>query len=198
MKLSLKHAPSAARIALAFALFFTGDLVWAGYMEIGVSGSYRKSFIDEKNYQESTSLTGSVSYYFWELSALELSYTQGGAKIVLQPEGEVPVTTITNFEAIGLDLVVTFADRAAFIQPYGKLGAAYISKKIKRKAADYAAYDVASESTEGISPTAGAGLKFKLTDQFSVKFGGDVWWSPLGKEPMTTDYAFRVGVSWLF
>ena len=169
----------------------------AGYVELGVSGTYRKSFIDEKNYQTSTSITGSLSYYFWELSAIELSYTQGGAKIVLQPEGEEKITTITNFESVGADLVVTFAGKTSFLQPYVKMGGAYIVKRIKRQASDLGTYDVEDQSTEGVSPTAGLGFRIRMTERFSLKVGADVWWSSLGKDPVTTDYAGRAGISWL-
>src|SRR5574338_699245 len=82
----------------------------AGFYEISATGNYRKSFLDKDNYQESISYTGSVSYYFWEMSALELSYTLGRQIAALKTSPTDTKTFLTtDFEMYGLDLVITFA-----------------------------------------------------------------------------------------
>lgn len=44
------------------------------FVELGANANYRRSAFDSNNYQELISYTGSISYYFMEMSAIELSY----------------------------------------------------------------------------------------------------------------------------
>ena len=102
----------------------------AGFLEIGATSNYRRTSINEDNFQESLSYTASVSYYFWDQSAIELSYTDGYSRIVTANVGDIKRTTETEFEMIGADLVFGFGARDAVLQPYVKLGGAYISREI--------------------------------------------------------------------
>ncbi|MBK8204632.1 MAG: hypothetical protein IPK68_20765 [Bdellovibrionales bacterium] len=96
---------------------------------MGTSATFRRSTIDENNFQESTSYTGTVSYYFWEMSALELSYTEGSSLLSVKPVDDTKVITRSTFRLIGLDLVITLASQQSSLQPYIKIGGARISKK---------------------------------------------------------------------
>lgn len=168
----------------------------AGYIEIGTSGNYRISKIDEDNKQEMISYTGSVSYYFWELSALELSYTKGSQVVTTKFPGD-PARTIstTLFEMIGLDLVLTLADKEALLQPYIKGGVARISKVIVREIEGMSRDQVETDPT--VVPSAGVGFKVKFTKTLSLKVGVDAWKSSAG-DTSVIDYAGRAGISWMF
>lgn len=172
------------------------SLAHAGFFELGASGNFRLSKIDDNNYQELVSYTGTVSYYFWEMSALEFSYTQGQQTVVLKIPQDNKNTTITTFELFGLDLVLSLGDKQAAVIPYIKMGAAYITKEIYREIEGVRADKV--DSPSGIVPSAGIGAKIRLTNTLGIKFGVDAWSSPLDKDPVTWDYAARAGVSWLF
>lgn len=176
-------------------LLLSGFSAHAGYLELGASANYRLSSIDSENYQESISYTGSVSYYFMESSALELSYTSGYSKIVVTP-GDITTQYVTesNFSLTGLDLVFSVGGREDFFQPYLKLGGAYISKKIYRQINGFSKDKIGEQS--GTVPSAGIGFKILFTKTFSVKFGIDAWTSPLDEDPVTVDYAGRAGISW--
>ncbi len=167
----------------------------AGYLELGSSANYRRSTINSENYQESTSYTGSISYYFMESSALELSYTSGYSKIVVTP-GDITTqyVTETNFSLIGLDLVFSVGEREDVFQPYLKLGGAYIQKKIYRQLNGFSKDKIGEQS--GTVPSAGLGFKLKISKTFSIKIGVDAWTSPLDEDPVTVDYAGRAGISW--
>lgn len=185
----------------ALVLMGPGPLAHAGVVELGVTGNYRRSTINEKNYQESLSYTGSLSYYFWEMSALEFSYTNGSSQVSVKATSSDPRQIIqTDFELMGMDLVITMASRKSAIQPYIKMGGAYIKKKIILKPGDdpndFEAQEIGSP--EGLVPSGGIGLKIRLTDTFSFKVGVDAWTSPLNEEPITTDWAGRAGISMLF
>lgn len=169
----------------------------AGFLEIGASSNYRRSTINENNFQESISFTGSFSYYFWDQSALELSYTDGYSRVVTQPLGGLKRTTETEFEMYGADLVFGFGSRQDAFQPYVKAGAAYIDRKIAFQNDGFAKEIIPSEP--GIVPSAGLGVKIRLSKTFSLKFGIDAWTTPPSDANNETvvDYAGRAGISWL-
>ena len=168
----------------------------AGLFELGSSGNYRISRIDKDNYQEMVSYTGSISYYFWEMSAIELSYTEGEQIVVLKIPDENKTTTTTIFRMAGLDLVLTLAGKESPFQPYIKVGGAYIKKEMYREVETLGTDRL--PSSEGLVPSAGVGFKIKLTDAMSIKMGVDAWTSPSNQEPTTIDYAGRAGISWMF
>ncbi len=171
---------------------------FAGFIEIGGSGNYRISQLNEDNYQKSLSYTGSISYYFWEMSALELSYTQGTQVSVLKiSDTDSKTTTTTYFEMSGLDLVLTLADKQSIFLPYIKGGGAYIVKKMESQVEGFAPKP--AQPVYGAVPSAGVGFKIKLTQALSFKAGVDGWRSPPGNSKKAIwDYAGRAGLSWMF
>lgn len=171
----------------------------AGFVEIGATGNYRISRLDSDNYQEMVSYTGSISYYFWEMSALELSYTEGRQVVVVKVPNDPTdnkTTITTTFQLAGLDLVLTLANKQSTLQPYVKLGGAYMHKEFVREVETLGSTKLPSVS--GVVPSAGLGFKVKITDGLSFKVGVDAWTSPPDKEPVIVDYAGRAGVSWMF
>ncbi len=170
--------------------------LWAGFIEVGGSANYRKSALDKNNYQEAISYTASLSYYFWEMSALELSYTNGYSNLVIKPQGEPRTTTETNFQMIGLDIVFSLASREDVVQPYMKLGSAYVHKEIFRQVEGNDKTRIGTQS--GIVPSAGAGVKVAFTKELGLRTGIDAWTSPLSEEPLIIDYAARAGITWMF
>lgn len=183
------------KILLATFILLLSTTAQAGYLELGSSANYRRSTIDSENFQESISYTGSISYYFLESSALELSYTSGYSKIVVTP-GDITTqyVTETDFSLTGLDLVFSVGGREDLFQPYLKIGGAYIQKKIYRQLNGFSKDKIGEQS--GTVPSAGLGFKIKLSKTFSIKVGVDTWTSPLDEEPVTVDYAGRAGFSW--
>lgn len=165
------------------------------FMEVGVSGSYRRSNLDEDNFTESKTITGSFSYYFASLSAIELSYTKGlntvQAGDISQATGQI---TKTEYQLIGLDFILSMGKESA-IRPYIKLGAVHVDSKIVIQN-DFDADVIEPES--GIAPSAGLGVKLLFGKQFSVRLGVDGWTSPLSQDPVVYNYAGKVGISWIF
>lgn len=179
--------------SVAIALFSISAS--AGFIELGASGNYRISRINTDNYQELISYTGSLAYYFWEMSAIELSYTQGSQVVVVTPDPTSRTKITTFFELIGADLVLTLADKQSFFQPYIKAGGAYTKKVIVREVINQSDR---IPSRDGLVPSAGLGFKLNFTNAFSIKVGVDAWSSPPGQDPVTVDYAGRGGISWIF
>lgn len=163
----------------------------AGYFEISGSGSYRKTSFDESRYSIYRSGTASVAYYFWELSALELSYTKARADEV-QTEYQARIYT-TFYNA---DLIFTLAGKQSVFQPYIKVGAVYQEKKGTYKQATLAVTTITP--VRGWAPSGGIGLKFILGQHVAIKAGIDAWSSPVSQDNVTYDYAGRVGLSFIF
>ncbi|MCC7403436.1 MAG: outer membrane beta-barrel protein [Bdellovibrionales bacterium] len=168
----------------------------AGVVEVGASANFRRSTIDDNNYQESLSYTGSISYYFWEMSALEASYTEGSALLSVKPVDDTKIITKSIFRMVGLDLVITFGAKEAFLNPYIKIGGAHIEKKIVREPDGLNASEI--ESPSSVVPSAGLGFKMRLTKTLTLKVGVDGWTSSLKDDNPTIDYAGRAGISWMF
>lgn len=175
-----------------FILFFNIDL-HAIYTEFGVSQSYKKTSFSNNNYVESEMVSGSVSFYFWENIALELSYTKGLA-VRKETEPNYPAKTITQHSSIyGSDLILGFADRQSTFQPFIKGGVAYIEKRQITQDAGTAAFQ--TNPKPGYVPSYGVGLKIKLTKNFGLSTSLDVW---KDDATSTNDLASRTGMTWMF
>lgn len=171
------------------------SISFAGIFEVGGSGSWRKSSFDKHNFNEMTSWTGSISYYFYELSALELSYTDGVNRQSVKPAGDTQTLTVTNFQLTALDVVMTLATKEDPFQPYIKLGGGYLNKTIYNQ---IEGFDMKKAgSIQGWVPSAGIGLKWFLTKDFNIRLGLDAWTSPPNQQPVVVDYAGRAGLSLL-
>ena len=202
-----KNLIDSARL-LALAVGFLAGLLaaapsWAGFFEVGLSGSYRRSNIDRNAYDEFRSLTASLSYYLDESSALELSYTDG-RNLRVTGEG-LPIGNITDltYKMIGLDLVLTMGDRQSAVRPYVKIGGVYIAEKqivqVVRDQSGVYPPQAPIRDEPALVPSAGAGFRLALSQTMSLKIGAEAWASrPLNVEPVTIDYAGRAGLSWMF
>lgn len=197
------------KLLLSLCILLFSHQSFAAFTELGASINYRRTSIDSSNYSESTSYTGSISYYFWERSALEFSYTSGIGKLSSKATGvsELAQIQIAQFSMTSIDLVLSLSGREDPIQPYVKFGGGYVDKKIFKENDIEGRRLIQKQS--GVVPSAGAGIKFSLTQSLSLKLGIDAWTTPLDessknsdgtgeKRKVQIDYAGRVGLSWLF
>jgi hypothetical protein len=167
--------------------------------EIGASYNYKKSSFDADNISEQQSATGSLSFYFWEQVALEMSYTNGlYVKKEQQPNysGSFLRTTSQYTDVYGADLIFVLADRKAVFQPYLKGGAAYVKIRQVVQDTNAPAWEL---DYSGLSPSYGAGFKFFLTEAFAFRVSYDAIQTPADNSgTKVTDITGRVGVSWMF
>lgn len=184
-------------LILAFSMLLTLP-AFAINTEVGINYSYKKSAFDSENNNEQQSASGSLSFYFWERIALELSYTSSlYVKKERQPDfaGSNLRTTTQYTDVYGADLIFILADRKASFQPYLKGGVAQV--KVKQVVQDAGAnpWEIVYN---GLSPSAGVGLKFFLTEAFAIRASYDAIQTPVNNDTKITDITGRVGVSWMF
>lgn len=180
---------------------FAPSFAQAGFIEVGASGTYRKQNVGVDIFSESYSITGSLSYLFDEMSAIELSYTEGyGRTVVGATTNGATKELISTATMASLDFVYTFGDKGAVLRPYLKAGGGYlINKEITEVIVGFPNRTYNEET--GFVPSAGVGFRLALTQTLSFKAGVDGWSSqPIGKENRNSkiDYAGRAGISWLF
>lgn len=185
------------------ALLFIPSFSHAGFVEIGASGSYRKSNFDANAYDESKTISGSLAYYFNDATAIELSYTDGTNKRAISEDVTNGHVTWVYYDTAGLDFVYTFGAKDTVLRPYIKAGANYIiSKRIvdQYRLADGTFYPAnTTEDSPGIVPSAGLGFRFGITESLALKVGVDGWSSRvLSQSPFTIDWYGKAGISWFF
>jgi hypothetical protein len=181
------------------ALFISGEAL-ALATEIGLSFNRKRTSFDANNYLDSESLTGSVSLYFFERLALEMSYTSATGvreeKLVSNGVTISQQTVVQTTQVYGADLIWVLADRKEFFQPYVKGGFARIQRVQQVKVNSLNTYTL--EPDIAIVPSWGLGCKLALTPQFGIKLSYDAWKTPLGEGAFSNDDAVRAGVTWMF
>lgn len=167
--------------------------------EIGVQYWRKQTSFDANNYLDSESITGSLSFFFFERFALEASYTDAKAvreeKIysgatVIQSQTVVQLTNV-----VGADLIFMLSNRKAMFQPYIKGGVAQIKRRQEVKVNNLNTYTL--EPEKALVPSYGAGLKVALTETLGIKISYDAWQTPIGGGAVTNDAQLRAGVTWL-
>ncbi|KYG67550.1 hypothetical protein AZI86_10050 [Bdellovibrio bacteriovorus] len=168
----------------------------AFYTELGASYGRKTTTFDQENSFDTESITGSLSIYFLERMALELSYTDAtGVKKEKASLTDPRRTTTQKSQILGADLILAFADKKALFQPYVKGGGAQIKRS--QTAVIEGAGTASIDPETATVPSYGAGMKIQLTETFGLKFSYDVWKTPLDGGAQTDDSSIRAGVTWI-
>lgn len=182
---------------LGFGLFLAPvSFAQAQYTELGFSYGRDDKTFDANNKIDSESMTGSISFYFLERFALELSYTDATTIRKEKASATDPQRNITQKATVmGADLVMMLADKKAFLQPFIKGGGAQISRKQEIDIEGFGKQTLEPESAT--VPSYGFGLKILLTDALNLKFSYNIWQTPIGGGAKTDDTALKAGISWI-
>lgn len=165
--------------------------------ELGVSYGEKKTTFDANNDFQTESITASVSFYFAEKLALELSYTDATS---LQHLQATPLDTLRTVyqksQIIGADLIWIIADKTAMFQPFVKAGLAQVNRSQTIKDGSFPTDPAITDNA--IVPNYGVGIKVAITDTFGLKATYSVWQTPIGGGATTNDDAITAGVTWIF
>lgn len=182
-------------LAILLSSLFLSLPAQALMTELGLSYARKTTSFDSDNSYDSESITGSVSLYFWERVALELSYTDAKAVRYEKASLSDPKRTTTQQSSImGADLILMFADRKSLFQPYIKGGAAQINRIQHVKIEGQSTYTI--EPDTAVIPSYGAGLKIQLTETLGLKLSYEVWRTPIGSGLHTDDSQIKGGLTW--
>jgi len=175
-------------IVLLVAAF--GATAEAGLFELSATGNYRKTSVDDQHYSITSYGTAGLAYYFWELSAFELAYTQGNSATI-QPT----VSIYSTFKMYEANILITFAGKESAFKPYIKLGGGYTDRTVSE---EQPGFNPIVTRSSGFSPLAGVGFKLMLSQQFGIKAGVDGYSTPVNQQPVVYDYSAYAGISILF
>lgn len=179
------------RIGFIFVLIFlSSSLARAGLFELSATYNYDKTSYSPTNSTAKQSVTGGLGYFFWEMSALELNYTQGESNQITPEYNAYQV-----FKAYGLGLLITLASRESAFKPYIKLGGVYLIKDATIYIPNFPA---TTAHQEGLAPQAALGFKLMLSQRLALKVGLTGQTSPLNQENTTYDLEGVVGLSFYF
>lgn len=175
----------------------------AVFTEWGLSGSYRKSSLDQNNYTETFSTSLSLGLHFGTMNAWELGYTQASStQLITRTDSdnnlEPSEKIVALFDILSSNFILNFAHRQAAIQPFIKIGAAYfLKKRYELSREDFPTVTVI-ERKLGIGPNAGAGVKIAFSERFRFKISLN-WMVPPAEEgeKSANDYSGRIGITWL-
>ncbi len=170
--------------------------------ELAVSYAQKKTYFNADNFNNMESNTGSVSFYFMEKLAIELSYTTASIlreETIYNGTGFQQQTTLQRVKVYGSDFIFILADKKSIIQPYLKLGISQIEKTMSTKNSDVFIYD--TDPINSVSPSYGAGVKIPLTDSFGLKLSYDAWRTETkdsaDNKSTIEDNSIRAGLTWV-
>lgn len=174
-------------------IFLSPFQAFALTTEIGLSYGFSKKNFNATNYYQSETKSASLSFYVFEKIALELSYTESFYE---NQENDITSSRVIQQTSniAGADLIFILTNQRSDFQPYIKGGVAYIHKKALIKYANANAYEIPTR--DGIAPSYGVGMKYKLNERFSIRLGYDIWKTPMDDGSKTDDTAFKAGLSW--
>lgn len=161
--------------------------------EVGLSYGYTKKTFNATNFYQTESKSSSLSFYVWEKIALEFSYTDSFYESQ-ESDGASTRTVQQSVLVSNGSIVFMLTDKRSLIQPYIKAGGALIKKSQIIKYPSASAIEIPESS--GVSPSYGAGLKFALSERFSIKVAYEIWQTPLSDNTKSEDASFKAGLSW--
>jgi opacity protein-like surface antigen len=184
------------RILLSFlVLSLCSSISHALSTEFGLSYGYRTTNFTENNFEESDSASATMSMYFFERIALELSYTQQQIKREERFTSDADTRRIFQSTIFyGSDLILILADKKDLFQPYLKGGVAYFSKEQSIKSGTLITQTQPTET--GTVPSYGLGLRIAISERTNIRLSYDVWSTDLaGLEKKDT--SFKAGLTWM-
>lgn len=181
------------RHVLAVLSFLVAIKSQALVTEVGLSYGYSKKTFNASNFYQTDSKSASVSFYFFEKWALETSYTDSFYESQ-ESDSNSTRTVQQSSQVSNGSIIYMMLDKKNMVQPYLKGGVAYITKKQVIKYLNASAIE--TPTSVGWAPSYGGGLKFVLSERFSIKLSYDVWQTPLSDNTSSDDTSFRAGLSW--
>lgn len=183
------------KIILSSIIILATSPAFALMTELGLNYGYRTTYFSENNSEKAESSSASVSMYFWETIALELSYTN---QVVNREEKFTNDSEIRRIyqttKYYGGDLILILSDKKSLFQPYIKGGLSYFTKELELKNGTMLTQILPKE--EGSAPSYGVGMKIAVSEAFNIKLSYDTWSTNITNVDKK-DTFFKAGLTWM-
>jgi len=163
----------------------------AGTIELSAGGSYQKSTYAGGSYSSVRTTGGNFGYYFWNQSSLEFSYQEQ-----VNRDEFVGVQSSTYHDRVlSLNWVQNFASRQAKIQPYLKGGVGQLNRDARVIDSQNR---IQRAETSSVTVVGGAGLRLFMTRTLAIRGEVNSFLSGGRISSWNQNYAWTVGVSYMF
>jgi hypothetical protein len=180
-------------------MLFTSQPCNAIMAEFSLTYNYMKRTFDELNWFANQASTAGLSFYLGDRVALDLSYTNGlyvkkeRENALITSTSQRTTTQFTNSYDAGI--ILLFADRQSALQPYARLGFAYIKRKQEVQIENDIPFSITPK--DATAPSTGVGLKIMLGEQFGIRMAFDTVQNPIDDQNYVYDFNGRVGITWM-
>lgn len=181
-----------------FALFVCSPL-YALQTEVNLGYNYLRRSFDELNWFANQSTTAGISIFLGERVAVEIAYTNG---LYIKKEREsasisslAQRTTTQYTNSYDLGVIFLLAGRQGVIQPYVRLGGAYIERRQEVQIDNDIPFSIIPPSA--FSPSGGIGLRIILSERFAIRMAYDTIQTPVENNLFIYDMTGRIGLTWM-
>lgn len=186
-------------ISIFLVLFSISSLSYGVQAEINLGYNYLRRSFDELNWFANQATTAGVSIFMGERMAVELAYTNG---LYIKKEREsasisstAQRTTTQYTNSYDLGVIFLLAGRQGVIQPYVRLGGAYIERKQEVQIDNDIPFSIIPPSA--FSPSGGIGLRIILSERFAIRMAYDTIQTPIDNSQFIYDMTGRIGLTWM-
>lgn len=185
---------------MTFVIFYlSNSIAYALQAELNLGYNYLRRSFDELNWFANQATTAGVSVFLGESLAIELAYTNG---LYIKKEREsasvsstAQRTTTQYTNSYDLGVIFLLSGRQGFIQPYLRLGGAYIERKQEVQIDNDIPFSIIP--TPAFSPSGGVGLRIILSEKFAIRMAFDSIQTPIENNQFIYDMTGRVGLTWM-
>lgn len=187
------------KILVYLSVVLTASVSEAVMAEFSVTYNYMRRTFDELNWFANQASTAGVSVYLGERLAFELAYTNG---LYVKKERENALITSTSQRTTSQHtnsydggVIFLFSDRRAVLQPYARVGLAYIQRRQEVQIDNDIPFSITPR--DATAPSAGVGVRIMLGEQFGIRMAFDSIQTPIDESNYVYDFTGRVGVTWM-
>jgi hypothetical protein len=167
--------------------------------ELSLTYNYMRRTFDELNWFANQASTAGLSVYLGDRIAVEMSYTNG---LYVKKERESALLTSTNqrtttqfTNSYDGGLIFLFSDRQAVLQPYVRVGLAYIQRRQEVQIGDDIPFSITPK--DATAPSAGLGARIMLGERFGIRLAIDSIQTPIDDKNYVYDFTGRMGLTWM-
>jgi hypothetical protein len=188
MYLAMKLKQWSVAIVLGLLVSLSCRSASAGTIELSGSFSFNQSNYGPSNYEWTRSWSGSIGYYFFILSEIEISFEDVLNRSNLALSGD----TTFHDQIYSIDWVQSLAPKDFFFQPYVKIGIGQLNRDAS---GTYPTGQSPPLIYDSVTAVAGAGVRFFLGHFFALHVEGTSYLTDGNISTWSDNFSFKAGFS---